>query len=146
MCLGLDCAFFFIWNYAQHSSSGTRSLLTLRKASLKKKLQGSLLKKRFRTKQGRHSFCHQYKVFISIRLKLMLLGKRLLESDISTHLSWERQKKSYWVHCWHCSKKPFRICILNSTANPANFHPHWAGLAVLFSRQILNGSQVIFSP
>ena len=112
MCLGLDCAFFFIWNYAQHSSSGTRSLLTLRKASLKKKLQGSLLKKRFRTKQGRHSFCHQYKVFISIRLKLMLLGKRLLESDISTHLSWERQNKSYWVHCWHCSKKPFRICIL----------------------------------
>ena len=28
--------------------------------------------------------------------------------------------------------------------NPANFHPNWAGLAVLFSRQILNGSQDFF--
>ena len=31
-----------------------------------------------------------------------------------------------------------------SKANPANFHPNWAGLAVLFSRQILNGSQDFF--
>jgi len=38
----------------------------------------------------------------------------------------------------------FRSCLLNSTANPANFHPNWAGLAVLFSRQILNGSQDFF--
>ena len=27
----------------------------------------------------------------------------------------------------------------NSTANPANFFPNWAELAVLFNRQILNG-------
>ena len=33
---------------------------------------------------------------------------------------------------------------LNSTANPAHFHPNWAGLAVLFSRQLLNGSQDFF--
>ena len=26
----------------------------------------------------------------------------------------------------------------------ANFHPNWAGLAVLFSRQILNNSQIFF--
>ena len=39
----------------------------------------------------------------------------------------------------------FRICMLNSTANPADFHPNWAGLAVLFIRQILNGSQDFFS-
>ena len=31
-----------------------------------------------------------------------------------------------------------------STANPANFHPNWAGLAVLFSRQLLNGSHDFF--
>ena len=38
----------------------------------------------------------------------------------------------------------FRSSLLNSTANPANFHPNWAGLTVLFSRQLLNGSQVFF--
>ena len=47
-----------------------------------------------------------------------------------------KEKKKSW--------EPFRICLLNSTANPANFHPNWAGLAVLFSRQILNGSQDFF--
>ena len=40
------------------------------------------------------------------------------------------------------SWEPFRICLLNSTANSAQFWWKWAGLAVLFSRQILNGSQV----
>ena len=42
------------------------------------------------------------------------------------------------------SWEPFRICLLNSTANAANFHPNWAWLAVLLSRKILNGSQDIF--
>ena len=42
--------------------------------------------------------------------------------------------------CW----EPHRICLLNSTANPAHFHQNWAELAVLFSRQILNGSQDFF--
>ena len=42
------------------------------------------------------------------------------------------------------SWEPFRSCLLNSTANPAYFHQNWAGLAVLFSRQILNGSQDLF--
>ena len=32
----------------------------------------------------------------------------------------------------------FRICLLNSTANSAQVRWKWAGLAVLFSRQILN--------
>ena len=27
-----------------------------------------------------------------------------------------------------------RICLLNSTANPADFHQNWAGLAVLGGR------------
>ena len=49
----------------------------------KKKLQGSLLKKRFRTKQGRHSFCHQYKVFILIRWNQYFYRQGLLKSDIS---------------------------------------------------------------
>ena len=42
------------------------------------------------------------------------------------------------------SWEPFRICLLHITANPANFHPNWAWLAVLFSRRILNGSQDFF--
>ena len=39
------------------------------------------------------------------------------------------------------SWEPFRSCLLNSTANLAHFHQNWAGLAVLFRRQIPNGSQ-----
>ena len=52
---------------------------------------------------------------------------------------------------WNKDKKerkkslgPFRICLLNRTANPANLHLDWAVLAVLFSRQVLNGPQDIF--
>ena len=40
--------------------------------------------------------------------------------------------------------EPFKICLLNSTANPAWFGWKSAGLAVLFSRQILNSSQDFF--
>ena len=40
--------------------------------------------------------------------------------------------------------EPFGSYLLNSTANPAHFHPNWTGLAVLFSRQLLNGSQDFF--
>ena len=46
-----------------------------------------------------------------------------------------------WKRLW----EPFGSCLLNSTANPAHFHPNWAGLAILFSRQIINISQDIFS-
>ena len=38
---------------------------------------------------------------------------------------------------WKKSWAPFGSYLLNSTANPAHFHQNWAGLAVLFSRQIL---------
>ena len=47
-----------------------------------------------------------------------------------------KRKKKSW--------EPLRSCRQNSTANPANFHPNWAGLAVLFRRQLLNGSQDFF--
>ena len=40
--------------------------------------------------------------------------------------------------------EPFRSCLLNSTANPAKLGWKWAGLAVLFSRQLLNGSHDFF--
>ena len=43
------------------------------------------------------------------------------------------------------SWEPFRSCLLNSTANPAQFGWKLAGLVVLFSRQLLNGSQDFFS-
>ena len=42
------------------------------------------------------------------------------------------------------SWEPFRSYLLNNTANPAHFHPNWARLAVLFSKQLLNGSQDFF--
>ena len=42
------------------------------------------------------------------------------------------------------SWEAFRICLLNITANTAQFWRKWAGLAVLFSRQLLNGSQDFF--
>ena len=45
---------------------------------------------------------------------------------------------------WNKSWEPFGSYLLNSTANPAHFHPNWAGLAVLFSRQLLNGSHDLF--
>ena len=40
--------------------------------------------------------------------------------------------------------RPFGSCLLNSTANPAKLGWKWAGLAVLFSRQLLNGSHDLF--
>jgi hypothetical protein len=36
------------------------------------------------------------------------------------------------------------ICLLNSKANSAQFWWKWAGLAVVFSKQILNNSQFFF--
>ena len=46
------------------------------------------------------------------------------------------EKKKFW--------KPFRIYLLNSTANPVQFGWNLARLAVLFPRQILNGPQDFF--
>ena len=45
-----------------------------------------------------------------------------------------------WKELW----EPFRSYLLNSTANLAHFHPSLAGLAVLFSRQLPNGSHNFF--
>ena len=47
---------------------------------------------------------------------------------------------------WKKSWEPFGSYLLNSTANAARCHLFWAGLALLFSRQLLNGSQDFFSP
>ena len=40
--------------------------------------------------------------------------------------------------------EPFGSCLLNSTANPAKLRWKWAGLAVLFCRQLPNGSHNFF--
>ena len=40
--------------------------------------------------------------------------------------------------------EPFGSCLLNSTANSAKLGWKWAGLAVLFSRQLPNGSHNFF--
>ena len=56
--------------------------------------------------------------------------------EIEIKLSYKREKKSL---------EPFRICLLNSTANPAQFVWKMAGLAVLYSWQLLNGSHDLFS-
>ena len=45
---------------------------------------------------------------------------------------------------WKKSWEPFGICLLNSKSNPAHFHQSLAGLAVLFSRQLPNGSHDFF--
>jgi hypothetical protein len=45
---------------------------------------------------------------------------------------------------WNKSWEVFGSCLLNSTANPAQFHPNWSGLAMLFSRQLLNGFHNFF--
>ena len=42
---------------------------------------------------------------------------------------------------WQKLRETFGSYMLNSTANPAHFHSNWAGLAVHFSRQLLNSSQ-----
>ena len=51
------------------------------------------------------------------------------------------KKKIYYIKEKKKSWEPFEICLLNSTANPAQFWWKLAEFAVLFSRQILNGSQ-----
>ena len=48
------------------------------------------------------------------------------------------------LYIWKKSWEPFGSYLLNSTANPANFHPNWVGLDVLFSRQLLNCSKIFF--
>ena len=40
--------------------------------------------------------------------------------------------------------EPFGSCLLNSTANPAQSRWKWTGLAVLFRRQLPNGSLNFF--
>ena len=45
-----------------------------------------------------------------------------------------------WKKLW----EPFGSCLLNSTANPPKLWCKWAGLAVLFSRQLPNSSHDFF--
>ena len=45
--------------------------------------------------------------------------------------------------CWKY-EKDHRSCLLNSTANPAGFGLKWTELAVLFCRQLPNGSDDLF--
>ena len=45
---------------------------------------------------------------------------------------------------WKKTWEPFGSCLLNNTANPAKLGWNWAGLAVLFSRQLPNGSHDFF--
>ena len=46
----------------------------------------------------------------------------------------------YWKKMW----ESFWSCLLNSTANPDQFGWKWAGLPVLFSRQLPNDSHNFF--
>ena len=45
---------------------------------------------------------------------------------------------------WKKSWEPFESCLLNSRANSHHFHLNWDVLAVLFSRQLPNGSHDFF--
>ena len=48
------------------------------------------------------------------------------------------------LNVWKKSWEPFWNCLLNSPANPAHFPSNRAGLAVLFSRELLNGTHDFF--
>ena len=52
-------------------------------------------------------------------------------------------KKIYWKYEKN-RRSHLEVSVLNSTANPAHLHPNWVRLAVQFSRQLLNSSQVFF--
>ena len=58
-------------------------------------------KKRFRTKQGRHSFCHQYKVFILIRWNQCCYRKKVAWKWHFKTLSWwlkfKGLKRLLWI-------------------------------------------------
>ena len=56
----------------------------------------------------------------------------------------ERIIKKNMLKVWKKSWEPFGSCLLNSTANPAKLGWKWAGLAVLFSRYLPNGSHNFF--
>ena len=53
-------------------------------------------------------------------------------------------RKKIMLKIWKILWEPFGSCLLNSKANPANFYPNGAGLAVLFSRHLPNGSHDLF--
>ena len=53
-------------------------------------------------------------------------------------------EKKDMLKIWKKMWVPFGSYLLNNTANPAHFHSNWAGLAVLFSRKIPNGTQFFF--
>ena len=53
--------------------------------------------------------------------------------------------KKHILKFWKKSWVPFGRYLINSTADSAQFEWKWAGLAVLFSRQLPNGSHNFFS-
>ena len=66
-------------------------------------------------------------------------------ADIGLNCFIFKKKKKYYIdEKKKISWEPVRICLLSSTANLAQFGWKLAGLAVLFSRQILNSSQDLF--
>ena len=71
----------------------------------------------------------------STKINRVIQKTVFLENRVSGGLPVLERKKSW---------EPFRSFLPNSTANPAHFNQNWAGLAVLYSRQILNGSQDFF--
>ena len=52
--------------------------------------------------------------------------------------------KKHILKIWKKSWVPFGSYLLDSTANSAQFEWKWAGLAVLFSRYLPNGTHVFF--
>ena len=53
--------------------------------------------------------------------------------------------KKHTLKIWKKSWVPFGSYLPNSTANPTHFHLNWAESAVLFSRQLPNGTHNFFS-
>ena len=81
--------------------------------------------------------CHRGYSWIIIWQKCRDIGLNgFIFEKICKNCNIKERKKSWGL---------FKICLLNSTANPANLHLDWAELAVLFSRQILNSPNLFLS-
>ena len=92
-------------------------------------------------------FCGLLVLTIYLKLYTLPIAEILSGKNVRAFLVCGFLMKSFKkniLKIWKKSWEPFESYLLNSTANPAHFHPNWAGLAVQFSRQLLNGSPDFF--
>ena len=64
-----------------------------------------------------------------------ILTMKKVRAEVSMVFIVKKINEKYFINEKEISWEPFRICLLSSTANPANFHPNWAGffMVMIFS-------------